>query len=198
MSMKRKASISGLAPSMATPTPSGWAPSNISTELPSRTRKRFRNGRPDDDVVYEKTLRWIYSAQQQQQQQQTSITPMDTTDDTMIEAEPQIPGAEAADPRQQTLLRFFQPQPEPMSPFRPSREALAARANETAIHREDLIRRQTFAQLNTTESTSGSETASPGFFNTETDVDMEMEIDGGESSDNSNPVSKWAFWNGGV
>lgn len=142
----------------------------------------------------EKTLRWIFSAQQQQQRK--PITPMDTTDDAMMDSESSIPSPETVDPRQQTLLRFFQPRAETSSPFRPSREALAARANETALDQEDLMRRQAFAQRNMVGSTSGSETTSSGFFQTETDVDMDM--DGGESSDSSNPVAKWAFWSGGA
>lgn len=142
----------------------------------------------------EKTLRWIFSAQQQQQQQ--PITPMDTTDDAMMDTDPSIPSPETVDPRQQTLLRFFQPRTEAMSPFRPSREALAARANETAMDQEEIMRRQAFSQMNMAGSTSGSETTSPSFFQTETDVDMDM--DGGESSDSSNPVAKWGFWNGGA
>ena len=52
MSLKRKASFSGLPSSLAMATPSGWGMSDGSKDLPSRTRKRFRNGRPDDDVVY--------------------------------------------------------------------------------------------------------------------------------------------------
>ncbi|OKP14823.1 hypothetical protein PENSUB_5887 [Penicillium subrubescens] len=194
MSLKRKASFPGLPSSLAISTPSGWGMSDSSKDLPSRTRKRFRNGRPDDDVVYEKTLRWIFSAQQQQQQQ--PITPMDTADDAMMDADPSIPFPETVDPRQQTLLRFFQPRAEAMSPFRPSREALAARANETALDKEEIMRHQAFSQMNMAGSTSGSETTSPGFFQTETDVDMDM--DGGESSDSSNPVAKWGFWNGGA
>lgn len=121
---------------------------------------------------------------------------MDTTDDAMMGAESSIPSPETVDPRQQTLLRFFQPRAEPSSPFRPSREALAARANETALDQEDLMRCQAFAQMNMAGSTSGSEATSSGFFQTETDVDMDM--DGGESSDSSNPVAKWAFWSGGA
>ncbi|OOQ86729.1 hypothetical protein PEBR_22145 [Penicillium brasilianum] len=203
MSLKRKASFSGLPSSMAMPTPSGWGMSDSSKDLPSRTRKRFRDGRPDEQVTTEqladgsraeKTLRWIFSAQQQQQRQ--PITPMDTADDAMMDADPSIPSPETIDPRQQTLLRFFQPRAEASSPFRPSREALAARANETAMDQEEVMRRQAFAQMNMAGSTSGSETTSPGFFQTETDVDMDM--DGGESSDSSNPVAKWGFWNGGV
>ncbi|KAF7715569.1 Uncharacterized protein PECH_000457 [Penicillium ucsense] len=193
MSVKRKASLSGPAPSTAWSTPSSWGPSNGSAELPSRTRKRFRNGRPDDEVVYEKTLRWIYSAQQQQ----PLTTPMDIADDAMTDAE-QGTTPEAVDPRQQSLLRFFQPRSEQSSSFRPSPEALAARANETAVHRDDLLRHQAFSQLHASESTSGSETLSPGFLNTDTDMEMEMEVDGEQNNDSSNPVSKWAFWNGGV
>jgi hypothetical protein len=121
---------------------------------------------------------------------------MDTTDDAMMDAEPSIPSPETVDPRQQTLLRFFQPRAEALSPFRPSREALAARANETAMDQEEIMRRQAFAQMNVAGSTSGSESTSSGFFRTEADVDMEM--DGEESSDGSNPVAKWAFWNGGA
>ncbi|KAJ5574368.1 uncharacterized protein N7459_008795 [Penicillium hispanicum] len=183
MSLKRKASFPALPSSLLAPTPSEWGMTGDSKHLHSRTRKRFRDGRPSDEVVYEKTLRWIFSAQQQQQ----DSAPLEQSDEAM-DAEPTIPSPETVDPRQQTLLRFFQPRVQTSSPFRPSREALAPRANETALSQDEIIRRQAFKQMNPTGSSSGSETTSLGFNQMDTDVDMDMDTD--QSSEGSNPASK--------
>ncbi|PWY78556.1 hypothetical protein BO94DRAFT_626579 [Aspergillus sclerotioniger CBS 115572] len=102
MSLKRKASISGLASPSPAPILAGQSFMSDDTpkHLHSRTRKRFRNDRPDDEVVYENTLRWLFTAQQHQ-----ASTPA-----TNEEAEPEhVPSPEIVDPRQQTLLKFFRP-----------------------------------------------------------------------------------------
>lgn len=131
----------------------------------------------------EKTLRWIFSAQQQQQQM---AAPMDTTDEAM-DSESMLPTPETVDPRQQTLLRFFQPRTQPGSPFRPSRHALAPRANETGMERDDILRCQAFNDMNATGSSTESESTSPGF---NMDVDMDVDMDTDESSDSSHAASK--------
>lgn len=95
-----------------------------------------------------------------------------------MDAEPTI-STETIDPRQQTLLHFFQPRAQAASSFRPSREALAPRANETALDQDDLLRRQAF--LTSASSSNGSET-SPGCHQ----MDVEMDMDTDQSSDGSN------------
>jgi len=93
--------------------------------------------------------------------------------------------AETVDPRQQSLLRFFQPRTQPASPFKPSRQALAPRANETAMSQDEIIRREAFERMNSVASTSGSDTMSPGF--NQMDVNMDMDTD--ESSEGSNTMA---------
>ncbi|PYI05801.1 hypothetical protein BO78DRAFT_461751 [Aspergillus sclerotiicarbonarius CBS 121057] len=102
MSLKRKASVSGIASPSPTPILVGqsFMPDDTPKHLHSRTRKRFRNDRPDDEVVYENTLRWLFTAQQQHQ------PPTAATEETEPEA---VPSPEIVDPRQQTLLKFFRP-----------------------------------------------------------------------------------------
>ncbi|KAJ6021795.1 hypothetical protein N7540_007299 [Penicillium herquei] len=178
MSLKRKASFSTTQPS---PFASCGMDIDNSKHLHSRTLKRFRNGRPNDEVVYEKTLRWIFSAQQQQHS-----GPMDTSDEQMEEAVP-VPTPEEVDPRQQTLLRFFQPRGHQVPRFKPSREALVPLANEIAMNQEDAIRRAAFEQMAVGTNSSGSETTSPGF--NSMDMDMDMDMDTNESSPGSNPAS---------
>lgn len=99
-----------------------------------------------------------------------------------MDAEPTHP-TETIDPRQQTLLRFFQPRDQTAASFRPSREALVPRANETALDQDDLLRQQAF--LTSAGSFSGSESTSPGSNQTDVDVDMDME----QSRDGCNSAS---------
>lgn len=99
-----------------------------------------------------------------------------------MDAEPTLP-TETIDARQQTLLHFFQPRAQAASSFRPSREALAPRANETALDQDDLMRRQAF--MISGGSSSGSETTSPGC--NQMDVDMDMDTD--QSSDGATSAS---------
>lgn len=118
---------------------------------------------------------------------------MDTMDaDSTLE----IP--EEVDPRQQTLHRFFQPTPQQSSPFRPSRQALAPRANETALAQEDLVRRRAFDQMNLADSSSASDSNSPGFnqMGADVDMDIDMHVDSGSGSDGSGQLSK--NWVGGM
>ncbi|KAJ5709328.1 hypothetical protein N7493_010662 [Penicillium malachiteum] len=189
MSLKRKASF----PTQPSPFASCGMDIDNSKHLNSRTLKRFRNGRPDDEVVYacqvqanmraEKTLRWIFSAQQQQHS-----GPMDTSDEPMEDAT-LVPTPEEIDPRQQTLLRFFQPRGQQVPRFKPSREALVPLANEIVMNQEDSIRRAAFEQMAANTNSSGSETTSPGFNSVDMDMDMDMDIDTNESSPSSNPAS---------
>ncbi|KAI9369140.1 hypothetical protein BJX61DRAFT_175146 [Aspergillus egyptiacus] len=105
MSLKRKASF----PTIVPPQPTQNAIDRMFIDdspkhLHCRTRKRVRNDRPDDQTIYENTLRWLYTAQQRSQQIPTP--PSDREEDMEPTLEP--PTA-IVDPRQQTLLRFFRP-----------------------------------------------------------------------------------------
>jgi hypothetical protein len=100
-----------------------------------------------------------------------------------MDSEPTSDTPEAVDPRQHTLHRFFQQTAQQSSPFRPSRQALAPRANETALTHEDILRRQAFNQTGSVGS--ASESNSPGFNDMGADVDTEMDIDSGSGSDGS-------------
>jgi hypothetical protein len=117
--------------------------------------------------------------------------------DTM-DSEPTLETPEEVDPRQQTLHRFFQPTLQQSSPFRPSRQALAPRANETALAQEDILRRRAFDQMNSVDSSSTSDSNSPGFnqMGTDVDMDIEMDVDSGSGSDGSGQLSK--NWVGGM
>lgn len=107
-----------------------------------------------------------------------------------MDAEPVFDTSETVDPRQQTLLRFFQPRAQAPSSFRPSREALAPRANETALDKDDLLRRQAFITL--AGSASGSETTSPDC--NQMDVDMDMDTDQSSDGSNSGPNMGVVGW----
>ncbi|KAA8647388.1 uncharacterized protein ATNIH1004_006081 [Aspergillus tanneri] len=104
MSLKRKASFPIIASSNVESFMTG--PSLMMDDSPkhlgSRTRKRFRNDRPEDKVVYENTLRWLFSAQQQQESAAPSL---DEHENMELES---LPSSEIVDPRQQTLHKFFQ------------------------------------------------------------------------------------------
>ena len=97
-----------------------------------------------------------------------------------MDSEPTIEPQEV-DPRQQTLHRFFKTPQQPLS-FRPSREALAPRANETALAQEDIIRQQAFNQTHTPGSSSTSVGNSPGYNQMSADVDMDVDMDSGSGS----------------
>ncbi|KAJ5834510.1 hypothetical protein N7447_000536 [Penicillium robsamsonii] len=187
MSLKRKASFTALPASPSVPAPNEWGMGTGSTHLHSRTRKRFRDDRPSDQVIYENTLRWIFSAQKQQES--AHATDMDTMD-----SEPTLEIPEAVDPRQQTLHRFFQQTPQQSSSFRPSRQALAPRANETALTQDDLLRRQAFNHMSSGDSSS--ESNSPGSNQMGADVDMDMDMDSTSGSDGLVQAPK--KWVGGM
>ncbi|KAL2823701.1 hypothetical protein BDW59DRAFT_163070 [Aspergillus cavernicola] len=102
MSLKRKASFSTITSPQPTQSVIDRPFIDDSPKhLHCRTRKRVRNDRPDDQTVYENTLRWLFTAQQRAQMP----TPPADRDEEM---EPKPPTA-IVDPRQQTLFRFFRP-----------------------------------------------------------------------------------------
>ncbi|KAF3480623.1 uncharacterized protein GIQ15_05970 [Arthroderma uncinatum] len=129
MTLKRKASFSTiLSPRSSTsfydhnvsPIPCSLDDAMVIDETPqhlhSRTRKRFRNDRPDEQAVYDNTLRWLFSAQKHIDN--TEVHPMASTsnDDGPDEAEPSTPSLADSvassmkpDPSQRTLHHFFRP-----------------------------------------------------------------------------------------
>ncbi|PGH28087.1 hypothetical protein AJ80_00344 [Polytolypa hystricis UAMH7299] len=88
--------------------------------LHSRTRKRFRDDRPDEQTIYDKTLHWLFSAQKQQHQQppqpQSQPNIFSATDNDDLSNLPSSSPA-AIDPKQQTLRKFFQPIISHSTPF---------------------------------------------------------------------------------
>lgn len=107
MSLKRKASFSAMSPLNTMPVVAG--PSRIVEDSPrhlhSRTRKRFKDDRPDEKVIYENTLRWLFNAQKHQHGPPPVV--QDEDEDEDMDPEP-LPPSEITDPRQQTLHKFFQ------------------------------------------------------------------------------------------
>ncbi|KAJ6110639.1 hypothetical protein N7486_002874 [Penicillium sp. IBT 16267x] len=186
MSLKRKASFSTAPSSPFVPVSCELDMVDSSKHLNSRTRKRFRDDRPDDEVVYAKTLRWIFSAQQQQ----TAIQ-MDISEEKMEEAS-SSPSSEPVDPRQHTLLRFFQPRTQPAVQFKPSREALVPRANETSMTQDEALRRAAFQQMTVGAGSSESETMSTRF--NQMDIDMDMDTDESSEGSNSSPNTGAIAW----
>ncbi|PGH06392.1 hypothetical protein GX51_02404 [Blastomyces parvus] len=78
--------------------------------LHSRTRKRFRNDRPDEQSIYDKTLQWLFSAQRKPSVSQNAAAAAAAAADVPNEQQPSSsPSPPPLDPNQQTLQRFFQP-----------------------------------------------------------------------------------------
>ncbi|GFF48299.1 hypothetical protein IFM46972_08514 [Aspergillus udagawae] len=107
MSLKRKASFSALSPINTVTVVAGSSRmvEDPPRHLHSRTRKRFRDDRPDEKVVYENTLRWLFSAQKHQHGPAPPIV-QDEDEDADMDSVP-LPPSEITDPRQQTLHKFF-------------------------------------------------------------------------------------------
>jgi hypothetical protein len=125
MGVKRKASFTTIA-SPGTPCCSETI-DETPKHLHSRTRKRFRDDRPDDETVYgeigpsaillaglscmihirltvpEKTIRLLFSAQKKS----VSYSLSSSDESTTLSSPPSLP--EPLDPRQQTLRKYFQP-----------------------------------------------------------------------------------------
>ncbi|OOF96079.1 hypothetical protein ASPCADRAFT_130397 [Aspergillus carbonarius ITEM 5010] len=163
MSLKRKASISGLVTPRPAPILAGqsFMPDDTPKHLHSRTRKRFRNDRPDDEVVYENTLRWLFTAQQQHR----ASTPATNED------EPEhVPSPEIVDPRQQTLLKFF----------RPSQSSFATnRSNKLDQQTNDITQGKPTSwqshnlNVSSPATSVGWSTSSPSSQPTNSDMDMD-------------------------
>ncbi|PGH11846.1 hypothetical protein AJ79_04643 [Helicocarpus griseus UAMH5409] len=139
--------------------------------LHSRTRKRFRNDRPDDQTIYDKTLQWLFSAQKKPQQSHNHMAPAEEDADVLEEPSPFASSSASPDPNQQTLQKFFQPmrtfpnqQAGNTSTQLPSNDVPVTQAQWTPAARLN----STQAQLHSVSSS----TASEGM-----DVDMEMHMD---------------------
>ncbi|KAF4592351.1 ORF21 protein [Ophiocordyceps camponoti-floridani] len=79
--------------------------------LPSRTLKRYRDGRPSEDVVHERTLGILFSAQRRgEQQQQQHLSPLNH----QIDVQMGMTSPPSRD-RQGTLHRYWNIATEPSS-----------------------------------------------------------------------------------
>ncbi|OAL72964.1 hypothetical protein A7D00_2737 [Trichophyton violaceum] len=125
--MKRKASLSTiLSPRSSTsfydrtvsPIPCSIGDAMVIDDTPqhlhSRTRKRFRNDRPDEQAVYDNTLRWLFSAQRQAENHGLYPEPITSIDDSLESLEEDSSFQEDSttslpkpDPSQKTLHHFF-------------------------------------------------------------------------------------------
>ncbi|RJE27172.1 hypothetical protein PHISCL_00525 [Aspergillus sclerotialis] len=171
MSLKRKASYPAITPSNGRALATGL--DDTPRHLNSRTRKRFRNDRPSDEVVYENTLRWLFSAQQQQQQQQDSVH---SHDEDMMNLE-SFPPPNTVDPRQHTLLKFF----------KPSRPSSTRPPPNTGMWKGDALSRDPIQHhaLEMKSPTSSIATGTNSPSSQRTDIDMEMDSGSDESAQDS-------------
>ncbi|KAK2858430.1 hypothetical protein FQN49_004744 [Arthroderma sp. PD_2] len=129
MSLKRKASFSTLlSPRSSTsfydhnvsPIPCSLDDAMVIDETPqhlhSRTRKRFRNDRPDEQAVYDNTLRWLFSAQKQADNNEVHTMSATGSGDSPQNVDPNTSSQDDSmnsslkpDPLQKTLHHFFRP-----------------------------------------------------------------------------------------
>ncbi|KAL2803152.1 hypothetical protein BJX63DRAFT_81218 [Aspergillus granulosus] len=181
MSLKRKASF----PTIAS-TQTGierQLMDDSPKHLHCRTRKRVRNDRPDEQTVYENTLRLLYTAQQRVQQMPT---PSADQDENM---EPEPPTA--VDSRQQTLFRFFRPvqpsyPPCPSTPMSQISSGSSRGIAETLQGRDTMVASPSIMSL--------SSTASPAPRMADHDTNMFMFWDKGESSENPGQWAETLGW----
>ncbi|KOC08158.1 hypothetical protein AFLA70_145g001630 [Aspergillus flavus AF70] len=185
MSLKRKASFSGIYSPDAAPVVAGRSlmMDDSPKHLNSRTRKRYRNDRPDEKVVYENTLRWLFTAQQQQ----GPIPHADETIDEDMESDA-LP-SEIVDPRQQTLHKFFQPS-RPLS-SQPGPNHMKQQTDNIPRTNTVFLKRHDLDALSNVTST-GSNATSPSSQDTTADMEVRMDSGGHESVQNFNK------WNGGL
>ncbi|KAL4733229.1 hypothetical protein BDV11DRAFT_200491 [Aspergillus similis] len=177
MSLKRKASFPGITSPQSPQTAIDRRFMDDSPKhLHCRTRKRVRNDRPDDQAVYDKTLRWLFTAQQRVQQIPTPPTEPEQDEDMEPDAPP------AFDPRQQTLLQFFRPtqphpyrqpsqQPCPSIPIdQLSSEPAPLRSGNGFLHDRDV------GSVSPSTASDG-ETMTPASQLADRDMEMDMDMD---------------------
>ncbi|KAK1145328.1 hypothetical protein N8T08_004203 [Aspergillus melleus] len=186
MSLKRKASF----PTIASPMAESFTLEHLSMDaspkhLSSRTRKRFRNDRPEEKVVYENTLRWLFTAQQQQGP--TASPEADENMDLVT-----LPSSEIVDPRQQTLHKFFQPSQ--MSSIQLRANHLHRRPHANSPSNDILPQRPDFDMVSTVTSIS-RDTSSPSSHGASTGMDMDMDMDPGHD-DPGQDIRKWMSGHG--
>ncbi|KAL2858839.1 hypothetical protein BJX68DRAFT_262368 [Aspergillus pseudodeflectus] len=179
MSLKRKASF----PTIASPQPTQTGidrrfMDDSPKHLHCRTRKRVRNDRPDEQTVYENTLRWLYTAQQRVQQ--TPTPPADQNEDI----EPELPTA--IDSRQQSLLQFFRPvQPSyPRCPSTPISQSASGPSRDipNTLQGRDMM-------VGSPSTTRLSGTVSPASQTADYSVNMDILSGNGESAEHP---GQWA------
>ncbi|KAK2767683.1 hypothetical protein FQN54_003841 [Arachnomyces sp. PD_36] len=164
MTLKRKASFSSPSPNRDSPSmlPGGVIPmvDESSRHLHSRTRKRFRNDRPDDQTVYDNTLRWLFSAQQNP----AAFTP------SVEESDPETPlTSTTIDPSQQSLRKFFQPSSANTRP-------LNGGNGPSPFHNQPAHARALPRQADDMDCTDDTSASGSGYGAT-MDVDMDMDMD---------------------
>ncbi|EFR04476.1 hypothetical protein MGYG_07484 [Nannizzia gypsea CBS 118893] len=88
----------------------------LNRAMPCGTRKRFRNDRPDEQAVYDNTLRWLFSAQKQAENHGLYPEPITSIDDSLESVEEDSSFQEDSmtslpkpDPSQKTIHHFFRP-----------------------------------------------------------------------------------------
>ncbi|KAL4878370.1 hypothetical protein BJY04DRAFT_195836 [Aspergillus karnatakaensis] len=179
MSLKRKASFPNIAsPQSAQGVFDRPSMNDIPKHLHSRTRKRVRNDRPDEQTVYDNTLHWLFTAQQRAQQM--PMTPAGQDQDI----EPDAPTP--VDHRQQSLLQFFRP----VQPSRPSYPSPPIRQfpNEPLRGGNELLQSHNAGSVSPA-TTSDSGTMSPATRLADCDMDMDLSI--GNSEPNRG-LRQWA------
>ncbi|KAI2210314.1 hypothetical protein LOZ15_006054 [Ophidiomyces ophidiicola] len=146
--------------------------------LHSRTRKRFKPDRPDEQSIYDKTLRWLFSAQNgSRRQEQTSISSENeiSLDDA--------PPSSVPDPGQQTLRRFFQPRRSCSSGFS---DVLSNNSSAQSCPSETSLVNLTTAQVEPNMCATSSHCM---------DVDMDISMEMDSVSDSTIPMpgggKKW-------
>ncbi|KAL1974418.1 hypothetical protein VTN31DRAFT_4622 [Thermomyces dupontii] len=108
MSLKRKASFpSAVSMGMGTYTDPQARINDVPRHLNSRTRKRFRDDRPNEQTIYENTLRMLFAAQKRPQMPAEEEPESPTSSPSELE--------EPMDPRQQSLYKYFRPVKAPTS-----------------------------------------------------------------------------------
>jgi len=206
MALKRKASFTTVVSprssfsSRDSSPPSLFLSCNVATidetprHLHSRTRKRFRNDRPDDQTVYDNTLRWLFSAQQQQQQHVSS--PISCSPGPTAE-NPSTPFTSTIDPSQHTLRRFFQPL-RASSPTIPTRMDLGSSfvKNNMTLEAQCVDFTMCAGNLESGLCMSESISSNPRSDGMDIDIDMQMEID--SAIDIPSPSIGGKKWVGGI
>ncbi|EEA22868.1 hypothetical protein TMatcc_001724 [Talaromyces marneffei ATCC 18224] len=149
---------------------------DVSHHLNSRTRKRFRDNRPDQQTVYANTLRLLYQAQKEP----ISAAPSDEHSPSV-----ELPSErEALDPRQQTLLEFFRPTPASSSL---TKVGTLYNNNESKVSKLDAEPVQSNPiEFEYDQSCSVSGSSTP--YSTGMDVDMNMDVD---PNTNYTPEKRW-------